>query len=313
MVARPMSVPAARQFVEDTLTEWGCELFASDVGLCVDEMAANATLHSGCTYFQVELEKHIGSVVRAAVADTGVGSVDVLARQPGLSDAFRDDLTGEGLSGTGRGMLLVSALAHVWGIEELPAGKRVWTEFRPEPQPDQDGRRPRAARVSMRTEPAAATLDPEGWAPVHFRQCPPALLLAHDDNIAEYIRELQLIGDRLVEPSFRRLSQVLSEYVAQHAANWDPARIVAHQAVLDGKELVDIDVLATRDVRSSIRLLRHLVGEAEELSDQGSLMTLPAAEPVQRLRDWLQEEFIAQIEHDAEPITYPDWLAGVHR
>ncbi|MGH3504667.1 MAG: hypothetical protein ACRDQA_27790, partial [Nocardioidaceae bacterium] len=150
-------------------------------------------------------------------------------------------------------------------------------------------------------------------AVVRFVQCPAALLLAHDDNIAEYTRELQLLGDRLAEPSFQRLAQVLSEYVARRAANWDPARIIAHEAVRAGRELVDIEVLATRDIRAGIRVLRNLVGEAESLSHQGRLMTLPAAEPVQRLRDWLEGEFLTQIEDDAQPLPYPDWVAGVHR
>ena len=314
MVAQPASVPAARRFVNDALTGWGCETLGEDVGLCVSELATNATLHSGSTYFLIELEEHSGAV-RVAVTDTGLGSVDVLARQPELSDAFLDDLTAADACATGRGMFLVSALASAWGIDELPAGKRVWAEFRQElsAPPDADEADRRAARVTRSPERMSPVLDPEEWAVVRFRGCPAALLIAHDDNLAEYTRELQLIGDRLDEPSFQQLGAVLTGYVAQHAANWDPARIIAHEAVRDGHELVDIDVLATRDIRPSIQFLRSMVWEAESLSRQGRLMTLPAAEPVQRLRDWLEGEFLAQIEDAADPLPYPDWLAGVRR
>jgi anti-sigma regulatory factor (Ser/Thr protein kinase) len=309
-------VPAARRFVNDALTGWGCEVLADDVDLCVSELATNATLHSGSTYFQLELEQQSGAV-RVAVADTGMGSVEVLARQPELSDAFLDDLTADDASATGRGMFLVSALATTWGIDELPVGKRVWAEFGPESagssDSDGDGADPTDARVTRSAERSVPALDPDDWAVVRFRGCPAALLVAHDDNIAEYTRELQLIGDRLAEPSFQRLGSVLAGYVAQHATNWDPAQIIAHEAVREGRELVDIDIVATRDIRESIRFLRNMVWEAEALSRQGRLMTLPAAEPVQRLRDWLEGEFLAQIEDEAEPLPYPDWLAGVRR
>lgn len=309
MVAQPASVPAVRRFVNDALTGWGCETLADEVGLCVTELATNATLHSGSSYFHLELEERAGAV-RVAVADTGMEPVDVLARQPELSDAFLDELTAEGASATGRGMFLVSALATTWGIDELPDGKRVWAEFHPEAEEEPD---PTGAQVTHSPERPAPAMEPAAWAVVRFRDCPAALLVAHDDNLAEYTRELQLIGDRLAEPSYQRLASTLSGYVAQHAANWDPARLIAHQAVREGVELVDIDVLATRDIRASIGLLRALVGEAESLSRAGRLMTLPAPEPVQRLRDWLEGEFIAQVEDGAEPLPYPDWLAGRRR
>jgi anti-sigma regulatory factor (Ser/Thr protein kinase) len=313
MVAQPASVPAARRFANDALTAWGWEALAEDVDLCVSELTTNATLHSGSPYFQLELE-HERGVVRVSVIDAGMGQVDLLARQPELSDAFLEDLTADDASTTGRGMFLVSALASSWGIDELPAGKRIWAEFRPEPSEVYgDDADPSAARVTRSAERPAPALDPEDWAVVRFRGCPAALLVAHDDNIAEYTRELQLLGDRLAEPSFQQLATVLAGHVAEHAANWDPARIIAHEAVRDGRELVDIDVVATRDIRASIRFLRSLVWEAESLSRKGKLMTLPAAEPVQRLRDWLEGEFLAQIEDEAEPLPYPDWLAGARR
>ncbi|HEX2174577.1 MAG TPA: ATP-binding protein [Nocardioidaceae bacterium] len=313
MVAQPENVPAARRFVTDALTDWGCGLLAEDIGLCVSELATNATLHSGSTYFQIELEEHPGAIC-VAVADTGMGSVDVLARQPELSDAFLDDLTDDDACTTGRGMFLVSALATTWGIDELPAGKRVWARFGPgPPASDDEGTTPTAARMTWSAERETPALDPESWPVVRFRECPAALLIAHDENIAEYTRELHLIGDRLGEPSFQQLAAVLAGYVEEHAANWYPARIIAREAVRGGRELVDIDVLATSNIRESIGFLRRLLWEAEMLSRRGDLMTLPAAEPVQRLRDWLEGEFLAQIEDGAPPLPYPAWLAGARR
>jgi len=70
-------------------------------------------------------------------------------------------------------------------------------------------------------------------------------------------------------------------------------------------EVVDFDVLADRDIRGSLEFLRRLIWEAEALSREGTLLTLPAAEPVQRLRDWMEGEFLAQIEDNAQPLPYP--------
>ena len=309
MVAHAASVPAARRFVTQALADWGCHELVDQIGLCASELATNATLHSGGTYFEIGLEQHRGAV-RLAVADQGMGPADVLAKQPELSDAFLDELTAEDASTTGRGMFLVSTLATSWGIDELPAGKRVWAEFAPERGNDED---PAPARVTRSLDRPEPQLDPEAWAVVRFRSAPAALILAHDDNMSEYTRELQLIGDQLDNPAYRELSAVLSGYVGQHAANWDPARIIAHDAVREGHELVDIDFLATRDIRASLAFLRSLIGECEALSRRGRLMTLVAPGPVQQVRDWMEDEFLAQIEDGAEPLPWPDWLAGARQ
>lgn len=317
LVAQPASVPAARRFVSDALDDWGCATLADDVGLCVSELATNATLHSGTSYFQIELEKR-SDAVRLAVADAGMEAVDVLARQPELSDAFVEDLTADDASATGRGLFLVSVLAATWGIEELPAGKRVWAEFHPEDTVEDAAEvapaaEPTPAQVTHSTVREPPALDPDAFAVVRFRAAPAALVLAHDDNLADYTRELQLMGDRLSEPSLQRLASMLNTYVTQHSANWDAARIIVHEALREGHELVDVDFLATRDIRESLRVLRGMVGEAEALSRTGRLMTLPAAEPVQQVRDWMEGEFLAQIEDGAEPLPWPEWLAGVRR
>jgi anti-sigma regulatory factor (Ser/Thr protein kinase) len=312
LVAEPPSVPAARRFVAEALAGWGQHALAEDVGLCVSELATNATLHSGSSWFHLELEQLAGAV-RVAVADSGMGPVDTLARQPELSEALLDEVPVDDPAATGRGMFLVSVLASTWGIDELPVGKRVWAEFHPDTGGGSDGE-PGYARVTHSADRPAPAPAPETLVVVRFRQCPAALVVAHDDNVAEYVRELQLIGDRLSEPSFQRLAELMGGYVTAHAVNWDPARILAHEAVVAGRDLVDIDVLAdSSTIRRGVDHLRGLIREAESLSRAGKLMTLPAPEPVQQLRDWLTGEFVAQAEDGADPLPWPDWRAGARR
>lgn len=310
MVARPASVPAARRFVTDVLSRSGHRELVGDVGLCVSELVTNATLHSGAEFFEIDLDVGPGKV-RLAVLDAGTSPVDVLARKPGLSDAFLDEISADDAATTGRGLFLVSALAAGWGIEELPSGKRIWAEFpagseatEPTPSPP---------LVEHHPERPSQVVEPDAWVVVRFLGCPPGLVVAHDDNVAAYIRELSLIGDRIGHGSYRRLAKIFDDFIAVHAVNWEPARMLAHDAVREARDAVDIEITTSKNIRPRIELMRELLGECEALSEAGKLMTLPAPPPVQDLRDWLEEEFLAQGEQGLEPLPWPDWVRGVRR
>lgn len=305
MVAQPASVPAARRFVDNALTDWGREALIDDIGLCVTELSTNATLHSGSHFFEVELQE-LPDVVRVAVLDTNRAVTDSIVASSEFTAARRDGLTADDASTTGRGMFIVSALASAWGIDELRDGKRVWAEFARD-HCEYDASAP---EISHRPPLSPAeTLDPDDWAIVRFLGCPAALLLAHDDNIADTTRELELIGDDLNRPDFSMLARLIAGHVQRHAVNWDAARIQAFQAVRAGREFTDIQVLSPKHVRADIAFLRKLIWECEALSEAGKLITLPAAPEVQDLRDWLESEFLAQTESGREPVPYRTWLA----
>lgn len=306
MVAQPASVPAARRFVDDALTGWGNETLIEDVSLCVTELSTNATLHSGSGYFEVELQRADDSV-RLAVLDTGHTDADSLAARTGLGDVLVDELLADEPAATGRGMFIVSALASTWGIDELPDGKRVWAEFRDGGEQSYDAQAPVVTRRDQGS--AGHPQDPDDWAVVRFIDCPAALLIAHDENLSDSIRELQLIGSHLGQPSFARLAQLLSGHVQKHAVNWDAARIMAREAVRAGQEFTSIDVLTSKHVMEDVRFLRELIWEAEALARAGKLMTLPARQEVQVLRDWLESEFRRQAEQGLAPVPYRSWLA----
>lgn len=310
MVARPASVPVARRFVDDALTRWGQEAIVDDVGLCVSELCTNATLHSGSHFFELELEQQRGGL-RVAVLDTGRTAADSLAARTEFTDALLEELTPDDAATTGRGMFIVSALASAWGIDELSDGKCVWALFGDGEGADrgEEGYAARGPAITHRPNPEPEEpADSGDWVEVRFLGCPAALLLAHDENLADTIRELQLVGADLQRPRFRKLAELLSGHVQRHAVNWDAARMQALEAVRAGDELTDVHVLAPREVMRDVRFLRELVWEAEALARDGLLMTLPAPEPVQELRDWLEDQFRAQAERGEGPMPYPDWL-----
>lgn len=96
------SVPAAREFVRGAVADWGFGARLDDVLLCVSELATNALVHGappGRGYLVRLLLEEGGAALRVEVHDSGGG-------QPGVREP-----DGE----SGRGLLLVAAVADRWG------------------------------------------------------------------------------------------------------------------------------------------------------------------------------------------------------
>lgn len=303
MAAQPSSVPTCRRFVEEALASWHRPELLDDLVLCVSELSTNATLHSGSGYYDVELAA-LGDAVRLVVVDGGATSARAIAARADthLDDVVRgeDRLATEGM--TGRGLFIVSALAEAWGIEDTDRGTMVWADFRAVGALA----KPSTPRVSaVRPD----EVPPAGLMVVRLEQCPPGLLLAHDENLADIVRELQLMGEEAGPVAARVLGDI-SGVVRQSAVSWDAARLQARSAVQCGEAYVDVAVLASPQLPEVVRRLRAAVDTAERLAADGVLMTLPAPEPVQRVRSWMEEEMLAQTTHGAAPVPYPVWAAA---
>jgi anti-sigma regulatory factor (Ser/Thr protein kinase) len=115
------SVPAAREFAREALADWGVGSRADDVLLCVSELATNALLHGvpPGRGFRLVIRRDFGSLLRVEVHDSGDGSPHI-ADQPGR---------GRDQEESGRGLLLVDALADKWDVGPRNPGKIVWCEF----------------------------------------------------------------------------------------------------------------------------------------------------------------------------------------
>ena len=104
-------VLAARHFVTDALKRWGCP--TGDTALLVSELATNAVLHAR-SEFTVSVDAERGRV-RVEVSDRN-SRLPQMAVVP--SDAY-----------SGRGLMLVQALASAWGVESFTDdGKTIWFE-----------------------------------------------------------------------------------------------------------------------------------------------------------------------------------------
>ncbi|MEJ7765805.1 MAG: ATP-binding protein [Acidimicrobiales bacterium] len=121
------SVPEARHAVAGLLYDVAhvSALVIEDVLLLVSELVTNAVLHAGT---EVRLHASVeDAVVSVSVSDGDPHHAPVLARRG--ADAT-----------SGRGILLVHALAEDWGVELAEASKLVWFQasYAPEPEPELD-------------------------------------------------------------------------------------------------------------------------------------------------------------------------------
>jgi anti-sigma regulatory factor (Ser/Thr protein kinase) len=111
----PRSAKQARQFIADFCTAASLpEDFCFTAALMVSELVTNAVIH-GRTSATIEVHRPPGTL-RVAVRDDN-------PELPPLGD--RPSLAAE----SGRGLMIVSALANRWGVEGVNGGKAIWFEL----------------------------------------------------------------------------------------------------------------------------------------------------------------------------------------
>ncbi|MFI9150391.1 PAS domain S-box protein [Streptomyces sp. NPDC053367] len=106
----PESVPAGRDFLGKTLSAWGCVGRADDALLLLSELLTNAVRHA---------EGRVGVHVRRTRTDLTVEVRDCSPHLPQPRLATEDEQSG-------RGLLLVRALADDWGARPTDEGKSTW-------------------------------------------------------------------------------------------------------------------------------------------------------------------------------------------
>lgn len=111
--AHGTSVAAARRRVGDLLREWGiAEPVHEDVALVVSELFTNALVHTDSTEITCRIQTTTETVY-LAITDQGHGATEPEVREPDAE--------------SGRGLLLVNALADLWGVRsEQGYGRTVW-------------------------------------------------------------------------------------------------------------------------------------------------------------------------------------------
>ncbi|MFJ1821366.1 SpoIIE family protein phosphatase [Streptomyces sp. NPDC088139] len=121
--ADPEGLSDARTIVRQALTDWDMAELADDAELVTGELLVNVLLHTeGGAVLTLEVLPEPVRRVRLSVQDRS--SAWPRRRSPGETAT------------SGRGLLLLDAVAVRWGIEPRGEGKAVWCEIGPSPAPD---------------------------------------------------------------------------------------------------------------------------------------------------------------------------------
>ncbi|MFH9429071.1 ATP-binding protein [Streptomyces sp. NPDC017615] len=111
----PGSAGLARRLVRAALTAWGMHDLADDAVLVASELVANAVRHARRESVRVVVERSTPGTVRVAVAD--------------FSRSLPEPRTPNDHDESGRGLVVVMALATNWGTDERHWGKVVWADL----------------------------------------------------------------------------------------------------------------------------------------------------------------------------------------
>ncbi|MBX9397238.1 ATP-binding protein [Streptomyces sp. TRM72054] len=119
---KPSTAEIGRDLVRDVLGVWHLDGLADRAALIVTELIANACRHTQCSEIRLTVARPDATRLRVGVVDREP------AHLPILSQAADDDESG-------RGLLLVDAVADRWGHDlhgsgRRPWGKEVWAELR---------------------------------------------------------------------------------------------------------------------------------------------------------------------------------------
>jgi CheY-like chemotaxis protein/anti-sigma regulatory factor (Ser/Thr protein kinase) len=107
------AVGESRRLLTEQCRRWRCDDLAEDAAVVVSELVSNAIRHAESSS---ELRmRYASEVLRIELLDSS-------RTVPQLRDAHAND------SG-GRGLLLVAALSHAWGVDPHADGKVVWVQF----------------------------------------------------------------------------------------------------------------------------------------------------------------------------------------
>ncbi|MFF5716416.1 ATP-binding protein [Streptomyces buecherae] len=109
----PSTAEIGRELVRGVLGVWHLDGLADRAALIVTELIATASRHTPCPEIRLTVGRPSATRLRVGVVDREP------ARLPTLSQAADDDESG-------RGLLLVDAVADRWGYDLHGSGRRPW-------------------------------------------------------------------------------------------------------------------------------------------------------------------------------------------
>ncbi len=273
----PDAVPAARALLRELVIGTPLDRRLEDGELALSELVTNAVLH-GREPVRVRLVLS-PDVLRAEVADANPVS-------PAFSMLDQTAVTG-------RGLLLIGAVADRWGVEPSSPGKVVWFELLAG----------RDAATALDVDALLASwgdelaLDPaDECVRVVLTDLDVALAARAEAHVEALLRELTLVLGAGTAPAVDRRP---AGNVVAAAAAVEPLRAeLRHQvavALARGRDRVDVELTVRRRDAEAVRDVMHALDEADRLSRTGRLLLTPAPVALSDARRDILRRILAQL------------------
>jgi anti-sigma regulatory factor (Ser/Thr protein kinase) len=266
------SAPVARRAAIDAVRRAGYPDRCDDAALAVSELVTNAVLHG---------KEPI--VLRVIVGPAGV-RIEIEDGSP-VSPAFSMlDPTAI----TGRGLVLVAAVADAWGVEPIDDGKVVWFGINRAAADLSDAEETERLLASwadgMEIDPALEDVR------VVLTDVDVALLAASETHNQDLLRELAI----LASSGSTRAANVLSG-----AASLDALRAEVRQQVAlalhRGLTLLDVHLVVRREDAAQVRDFLHAIDEADRMSRAGELLVMPSDSGIRDFRQAFLRRLLDQL------------------
>jgi hypothetical protein len=260
------SAAAARRFVLDALHSWGLSRHDDDAALCTAELATNAILHSR-RGFTVAVRRTVDGA-RIDVQDDHPERLPVV-----VPSALGPLDTGI----TGRGLMMVAAIARRWGYFTTDIAKTVWAELT-----DEAVDAPSEPHVELASRTPAS-----GGFLLRLLDMPVRLAIASGVQVDELVREVQLDPARLTVAD----RDLLHELLERSARSRLVGRQAAFKAAAEGLVAYSLQLPVTPDEVAAMALLSPLLAS---LATQGEIEAAAVGDEVLSMRSWINEEITAQ-------------------
>jgi len=272
--AEASSAGKARKALRAVMIAEGFEARVTDAELAISEVVTNAVLHGRePVTLRIKIE---GDGIRVEVHD---GSP--------VSPAFSMiDPTAV----TGRGLMLVSAVADCWGVDPDETGKTVWFGF--------DHVRPTRAETEEADRLLAAWADGMAEDParekvrVVLTDVDAQQLAASESHSEGLLRELNLLTPD--SPHHQKAQAIL-----RSAAPLDALRLdIRHQvavALYEGETSIDVTLTIRREDAEQVRDFMHALDDADRLSRTDELLVVPTPPDVSDFRSAFLRRVLNQL------------------
>ena len=262
------SAPAAREVLRRAVQGHGFGARLDDAELAVSELVTNAVVHGRRPITLRVLVT--AEALRIEVADASAVSPTFSMLDP--------------TAVTGRGLVLVSALADAWGVEPGPDGKVVWCEFHlgtehAEHEADVDELLA-AWGDDMDEDPAREKVR------LVLTDMPTRAMAVSESHVAGLLRELSLLEDQpsALGPEDRGIVENLRNASLGLADALNHMRRQVSRAVAAGEPTCDVTLTMRRQDAELLRDYGHAIDAAEGLYHRGVLLGAPVPPDVRDFR-----------------------------